>query len=151
MIETDRELYLGVLLYWLGIDKDYSQQDNYAKRLKQAEKNLIELITVLSESAIFKLVDNNKDIIFNLDSIYSKILDTNGSIEINGDEEPKGSLRILKSLLKDNLNSFLEYSNNEVNIVPNKDVELQKYERRVRCFYGCLLIILILVTPINQI
>ena len=106
MIETDRELYLGVLLYWLGVEKDYSQQDNYANRLKQAEKNLIELITVLSEPAVFKLVDNNKDIIFNLDSIYRKILDANGPIDINGDEEPKGSLRILKSLLKDNLNSF---------------------------------------------
>lgn len=134
LIETDRELYLGVLLYWLGIEKDYSQQDNYANRLKQAEKNLIELITVLSEPAVFKLVDNNKDIIFNLDSIYRKILDANGPIDINGDEEPKGSLRILKSLLKDNLNSFLEYSNNVVDIVPNKDIDLQKYESRVRCF-----------------
>ncbi len=134
LIETDRELYLGVLLYWLGVEKDYSQQDNYANRLKQAEKNLIELITVLSEPAVFKLVDNNKDIIFNLDSIYRKILDANGPIDINGDEEPKGSLRILKSLLKDNLNSFLEYSNNVVDIVPNRVIDLQKYESRVRCF-----------------
>ena len=106
MIKTDREIYLGVLLYWLNIDITYKTQENYDNRLKQAEIYLTELITILSENAVFKLVDNNKDIIFNLDSIYSKLLNTYEPIDINGDEEPMGSLRILKSLLKDNLNSF---------------------------------------------
>lgn len=134
LIKTDREIYLGVLLYWLNIDITYKTQENYDNRLKQAEIYLTELITILSENAVFKLVDNNKDIIFNLDSIYSKLLNTYEPIDINGDEEPKGSLRILKSLLKDNLNSFLDYSDNVVSIATNKEVDLQRYQKRVRSF-----------------
>lgn len=134
LIKTDREIYLGVLLYWLNIDITYKTQENYDDRLKQAEIYLTELITILSENAVFKLVDNNKDIIFNLDSIYSKLLNTYEPIDINGDEEPKGSLRILKSLLKDNLNSFLDYSDNVVSIATNKEVDLQRYQKRVRSF-----------------
>lgn len=134
LIKIDREIYLGVLLYWLNIDITYKTQENYDDRLKQAEIYLTELITILSENAVFKLVDNNKDIIFNLDSIYSKLLNTYEPIDINGDEEPKGSLRILKSLLKDNLNSFLDYSDNVVSIATNKEVDLQRYQKRVRSF-----------------
>ena len=134
LIKTDRERYLGVLLYWLNIEITYKTQENYDDRLKQAEIYLTELITILSENAVFKLVDNNKDIIFNLDSIYSKLLNTYEPIDINGDEEPKGSLRILKSLLKDNLNSFLDYSDNVVSIATNKEVDLQRYQKRVRSF-----------------
>lgn len=145
LIKTDREIYLGVLLYWLNIDITYKTQENYDDRLKQAEIYLTELITILSENAVFKLVDNNKDIIFNLDSIYSKLLNTYEPIDINGDEEPKGSLRILKSLLKDNLNSFLDYSDNVVSIATNKEVDLQRYQKRVRVFCSYQVIILILV------
>lgn len=134
LINTNQELYLYILLRWIGLDISYIQHGDLETSIKNAEIQLIELLTLLSEGAVFKLVDGNEEVLFNLDSIYSKLLTSHHSIDINGDKEPKGSLRILKSLLHDNLNSFLNYANNEVSIVSNKEVLLKNYQKRVSCY-----------------
>lgn len=134
LINTNHELYLYILLRWIGLDISYIQHGDLETSIKNAEIQLIELLTLLSEGAVFKLVDGNEEVLFNLDSIYSKLLTSHHSIDINGDKEPKGSLRILKSLLHDNLNSFLNYANNEVSIVSNKEVLLKNYQKRVSCY-----------------
>lgn len=68
------------------------------------EKSLTYLLTTLSETAVFKLSDGGKDIVFNQSSIYRKLIDKSEAVDVNGDKEAKGSLRILKSLLSDGLN-----------------------------------------------
>ena len=52
--------------------------------------------------------------IFNQNSIYRKLLETNQPVDVNGDKEAKGSLRILKSLLSDSMNPYLKYSGGSV-------------------------------------
>ena len=96
------------------------------------EINLIHLLTALSETAIFKLVDGTRDIIFNQNSIYEKVLETQDKVDLNGDREAKGSLRILKSLLSDKMNPYLEYSNGGVKQA-NSD-NLEDYQKRVETF-----------------
>lgn len=134
LISTNQDLYLVVLLYWAGLDIANIEEAYLDPSFKNAEMHLIELLTFLSEDAVFKLVDGDKEILFNLDSVYRKLLSGHHSIDINGDKEPKGSLRILKSLLRDGLNSFLNYSDNKVSIGINKELVLNSYQKRVSCY-----------------
>lgn len=134
LISTNQDLYLVVLLYWAGLDIANIEEAYLDFSFKNAEMHLIELLTFLSEDAVFKLVDGDKEILFNLDSVYRKLLSGHHSIDINGDKEPKGSLRILKSLLRDGLNSFLNYSDNKVSIGINKELVLNSYQKRVSCY-----------------
>lgn len=105
LIESNREAYIRVIMTWIGFNVDIDPE---------CEKNLLHLLTVLSEGAVFKLTDGDRDVIFNQSSLYRKLLETRDSVDINGDKEAKGSLRILKSLLSDGLNPFLKYSNGVV-------------------------------------
>ena len=100
----------------------------------ECEAQLFQLISVLSESAVFKLVDGDRDVIFNQNSIYRKILETHDGVDINGDKEAKGSLRILKSLLTDGLNPYLKYANGSVSLADHKESELVEYQKRVDTF-----------------
>jgi len=118
VISANNENYYAVLLNWLGIPIDFD---------KSYESRLIKILTVFSENAVFKLVDGDKDVIFNLNSIYKKIIETNDSVDINGDGEAKGPLRILKSLLSDGLNPYLNYN---AGIVQAKE-NIELYQRRV--------------------
>ena len=126
LIESDYNGYFGVLLRWMGIDLPY---------LPHQEERLLKLLTVLSEGAIFKLVDKNSNILFNQNSIYKKLMETDDSVDINGDKEAKGSLRILKSLLSDSMNPYLTYSPNE-GVTKNlcNECNLKDYQRRVDMF-----------------
>ena len=90
VISNDETGYLKVLMSWLGFQT--TSETLY-------ENNLISALTALSEDAVYKIADGNEDVVFNQDSIYRKLIETEGSIDINGDKEAKGSLRILKSYL----------------------------------------------------
>lgn len=123
LIESNRDSYIRILMSWVGINVgiDYD-----------LEINLIHLLTALSETAIFKLVDGTRDIIFNQNSIYEKVLETQDKVDLNGDREAKGSLRILKSLLSDKMNPYLEYSNGGVKQADSDNLE--DYQKRVETF-----------------
>lgn len=125
LITVNADIYLRVLMSWVGFDVNVDSK---------YENQLIQLISALSEGAVFKLVDGDRDVIFNQNSIYKKILETNDSVDINGDKEAKGSLRILKSLLMEGVNPFLKYSNGSVSIVSSRENELVEYQKRVDTF-----------------
>ena len=126
LIESNRNAYLKVLLSWIGIDLDIDAS---------FEERLTHLLCALSEEAIFKLVDGKNDIIFNQNCIYKKLIEGHEEVDISGDEEAKGSLRILKKLLKANLNPFLNYHNGSVNIANGcNNNELKLYQQRVDTF-----------------
>ncbi|WP_116440572.1 McrB family protein [Gardnerella swidsinskii] len=125
LIDNDWDAYVRILILWIGVDINYD---------KQIETRLSRLLTAISEGAIFKLVDGTNDVIFNQNDVYKKLMQTKNNVDLNGDEETKGSLRILKSLLSDGLNPYLECHNGDVQILKGQFNNLEEYQKRVETF-----------------
>ena len=123
-IESNYVEYLKVLLVWIGYNK--------IEINKKFDLILTNLFLNLSQDAIFKMQDKGNAIIFNQNSIYSKLLQTNEAVDINGDKEAKGSLRILKSMLSEGMNPYLNYSSNGVVTINKSNIKaLKNYQNRV--------------------
>ena len=122
VISGNESAFLRVLLAWTGFNVNADPE---------CEKTLIYLLTALSEGAVFKLSDGTKDVIFNQNSIYRKLLETADAVDICGDKEAKGPLRILKSLLSEGMNPYLQYSNGTVTIATPNSEKIEDYQKRV--------------------
>lgn len=122
VISGNENAYVRVLMAWIGFNVAIDPE---------CEKTLMYLFTALSEGAVFKLVDGTRDVIFNQNSIYKKFLETSQAIDINGDKEAKGALRILKSLLSDEMNPYLQYSGGSVTAATDISERLEEYQKRV--------------------
>ena len=122
VISGNENAYIRVLMSWTGFNVAVDPE---------CEKTLTYLFTALSEGAVFKLVDGTRDVIFNQNSIYKKILETSQAVDINGDKEAKGALRILKSLLSDEMNPYLQYSGGSVTATTDIAESLEEYQKRV--------------------
>lgn len=122
VISGNESAYIRVLLSWIGFNVNTDPD---------CEKTLIYLLAALSEGAVFKLSDGNKDVVFNQNSIYRKLLETADAVDINGDKEAKGPLRILKSLLSEGMNPYLRYSNGTVTIASPNSEKIEDYQQRV--------------------
>lgn len=122
VISGNENAYIRVLMSWIGFNVAVDPE---------CEKTLTYLFTALSEGAVFKLVDRTRDVIFNQNSIYKKILETSQAVDINGDKEAKGALRILKSLLSDEMNPYLQYSGGIVTAATDIAESLEEYQKRV--------------------
>lgn len=118
---NNKSEFRKVLLKWIGFDVNVDTS---------TESNLVRILTILSENSVYKLKDGSDDIIFNNLSIYNELRSTT-EIDIKGDEEAKGSLRILLSELKDNLNANLKYENDKVVSNSVNAEDLNKYAKRV--------------------
>ena len=116
--------YLKVFFSWLGFDLN---ADN------EKESNIIRFLTIISESAYYKLIDNEANVVFNLESVYKAVLSHTDAVDISGDKEAKGSLRILKSALAENLISNISVHNNAVTAI-DADA-LRHYADRVAVFH----------------
>lgn len=125
LISCNTDACKRVLMSWSGIAVDINPE---------FEKLLFELFMYLSENAVFKLADGSREVVFNQNGLYKKILETNDTVDINGDKEAKGSLRILKSLLSDGMNPFLEYSRGNISIANGRSRELESYQNRVETY-----------------
>ena len=127
LLSSNEKEYSNVLLSWIGID--VTVENSY-------EISLMQLLVYISEEAVYKLVDDdNEDIIFNMNGVYKKLLDEGESVDITDSKEAKGSLRILRSALSDNLNPFLSFSNTEgVSIIDGLEEELELYQKRVDAY-----------------
>lgn len=122
VISGNENAYVRVLMAWIGFNVAVDPE---------CEKTLTYLFTALSEGAVFKLVDGTRDVIFNQNSIYKKFLETSQAVDINGDKEAKGALRILKSLLSDEMNPYLQYSGGSVTATTDISERLEEYQKRV--------------------
>ena len=122
VVSGNENAFLLVLLAWTGFNVNADPE---------CEKTLIYLLTALSECAVFKLTDGTKDVIFNQNSIYRKLLETADAVDVNGDKEAKGPLRILKSLLSEGMNPYLQYSNGTVTIAAPNSKKIEDYQKRV--------------------
>ena len=116
--------YESILFSWLGFNTPADTEK---------EKVLVRTLTVFTESAYFKLSDNGDDIIFNLESVYKAVLSHDEAIDVAGDDEAKGALRILKSALSENLISNLTSHNSAVRATDRQT--LQSYYARVATFH----------------
>lgn len=116
--------YIKVFFSWLGFDLDADGEK---------EKIIIRFLTAISESAYYKLIDNETDVVFNLESVYKAVLSHADAVDISGDKEAKGSLRILKSALTENLIANLSARNNAVTAI-DADA-LSHYADRVAVFH----------------
>lgn len=120
---SDDEQYSKVLLSWLGFNVEC--QHGF-------EKNLLLLLNYLSEDAVYKLADGERDIVFNMNSIYTKLVEGQENVDINDTKEAKGPLRVLKSALSDKMYPYLSYSNSRgITVVGGEDDNLEAYSRRV--------------------
>ena len=122
VISGNKSAFLQVLLAWIGFNVNFDSK---------FENTLICLLTALSEGAVFKLSDGTRDVIFNQNSIYRKLLETEDAVDVNGDKEAKGSLRILKSLLSEAMNPYLQYSNGVVTFAAPNSKRIENYQKRV--------------------
>ena len=116
--------YIKIFFSWLGFDLN---ADN------EKESNIIRFLTIISESAYYKLIDNEANVVFNLESVYKAVLSHTDAVVISGDKEAKGSLRILKSALAENLISNISVHNNAVTAI-DADA-LRHYADRVAVFH----------------
>ncbi|MEN8493442.1 AAA family ATPase [Dehalococcoides sp. THU3] len=124
LLSSDDEQYSKVLLTWIGFNA-VGLQDSF-------ETDLLQLLVYLSEEAVYKLADDQRDIIFNMNSVYAKLLSGGEAVDINDTREAKGPLRILKSALSERMNPFLLYSNtNGVTIIDGEEDKLAAYQKRV--------------------
>lgn len=122
LIASNESAYIRVLMSWVGFQVEVDPE---------SEMILTYLISSLSEGAIFKMTDGNRDVIFNQNSVYRKLLEGNELVDINGDKEAKGSLRIFKSLLSEGMNPYLKYSSGSVEISSPNIERLEDYQKRV--------------------
>ena len=125
LVESNHDAYIRVLMSWVGFNINTDPE---------CELQLMHILTALSEGAVFKLVDGNRDVIFNQNSLYRKVLETQETVDISGDKEAKGSLRILKSLLSDEMNPYLTYANGNVSTRDRRTGDLESYQKRVDTF-----------------
>lgn len=118
------EKFYRVLFSWLGINIAIDPA---------IETRLIRTLTALSEEAVYKLVDRGHDVIFNQESLYRTMLSTDQPVDVSGDVEPKGSLRILKSALSEGLINNVTYQGG---LVRTRDRSvLQHYSDRVKALH----------------
>ena len=122
IISNNTVEYKKVLLSWIGVRIPITDTTY--------DYNLICSLNALSENALYKLRNGVNDVIFNQNSIYKKLLSTDDDLDIDGDLEAKGSLRILKSALGDGLNPYLVYTGGVVS-KNMSDEELTAYQSRV--------------------
>ncbi|EAA0054515.1 AAA domain-containing protein [Listeria monocytogenes] len=121
VMKSDEDGYYRVLVKWLGLPVPIDEQ---------LEQTLISTLSIFSEGAVFKLVDNGNDLIFNQEGIYDSLVDSSEEVNLKSDAEPKGPLRILNSFLGESLNPNLSYNNWVASIQGNND-EFQEYKQRV--------------------
>lgn len=130
VVVSSNENYSKVLLTWL-LEKDVDSS------LMIYEDRIIKVLTCLSEDAICKLKDGDEDIIFNPLSVYDALDSYDAQIDVNGDGEAKGALRVVKGALSEGLNTYLEYNAGKVSVETEEVfLDMQQYAKRVRAYHS---------------
>lgn len=91
------------------------------------------LLTVFSETAIYKIKSDNGDLIFDNFGIYKSLLE-NSVVNLSGTEENKGSSRILKSSISEGLNYFITTGNGGYVKDDSHSDDFSSYSERVENF-----------------
>jgi len=125
-MKSRSEEYINTLLHWIGFDTPMDSE---------VEKDLLNILVNFSEEAVFKLTSSDGDVVFNNLGFYEELLDGTDPVDVKGTVEPKGSLRILRSALSDEMAPFLSYSDRDgVSIKSGAEDFLSKYASRVNAY-----------------
>lgn len=122
LIETEKESYLKILLNWLDFDINIDMEN---------ENKLVKILTIFSESAIYKLNYKNGSITFNQNNIYNELVKNEDTVDISDDVEAKGPLRILSSYLKEDLHYYLKSGDGKNITLKTDKQQLIDYNKRV--------------------
>ncbi len=130
VIVSSNNNYSKILLAWLLENKvDLS--------LKKYEDMLVKALTCMSEDTICKLINGDEDVVFNLLSVYDAFDSWNVQVDISGDAEAKGALRVLKGAMNEGLNAYLKYNGGKVTIDTEEIfMNMQEYAKRVRAYHS---------------
>lgn len=126
LYSNNEDQYKKIIFNWI-IDADLNVNTNF-------ESALIKAFTLMSEEAIYKIrIDDEKQILFYQSGIYSKLVEGQGPVDITDARENKGSLRILHTILKENLNFYLRKDGSRHVAVQNQSLvlDLTEYMKRV--------------------
>src|SRR5699024_8815613 len=131
LFEQNNDELSTVFLHWLGINQlEYDSATEY---------NLLELLWILSEEAVYKLTDeNSNDILFTLRVVYSSILTKSEPVDIDDSNEAKGPLRILKNIVREDMSPYLTNEKYNLYTTDEEWSFLEKYTKRVNNFHSLL-------------
>ncbi len=125
-MESRSKEYDNTLLNWIGFDIPANSD---------VEASLLNVLVNFSEEAVFKLTASDGDIIFNNLGFYEQLLDGYDPVDVKGTVEPKGSLRILRSALNEEMFPFISYSDrNGVSLKNGAEDFLSQYATRVNAY-----------------
>ena len=124
MVIHESDTYFKTLFSWIGLN---------VEKDSKAEQQLIRCLNIFSEEAFFKLDNQGAAVIFNLESLYKGLLETGENIDVYGDGEEKGSLRILHSALNEDMFIYLNCSGHNVAAVDTE--KLRRYYERVQTYH----------------
>jgi hypothetical protein len=97
---------------------------------KLLENVLIKKLTIFTEDTIFKIRDKqNQEILFQQEGIYEHLIN-NLQVIASDNKEPVGPLRVLKTIIKDNLHYFIT-GQSEWKAKQGKSSELKNYYQRL--------------------
>lgn len=125
IVKQNVDEYLDVVFSWL-IDEEINEKND-----------LVKLCTILSDEAIYRLrIDENEDVKFNMGGVYKELTaGYNESVLISDYKENMGGLRILGTILKEELNYFVSKSATNAKLVEISDTvsaeELKNYSERI--------------------
>ncbi len=130
IVVSSNDNYSKILLAWLLENETDSS-------LKIYEDKLVKALTCMSEDTICKLKDGEEDIIFNPLSVYDALDSWNAQVDISGDVEAKGALRVLKGALNEGLNAYLKYNGGKVSTDTEQTfMNMQEYAKRVKAYHS---------------
>lgn len=99
------------------------------------ESALIKAFTLMSEETIYKIkIDEDQNIFFYHSGIYTKLIELdNDVVDFTDVGENKGPVRVLQTILKENLNYYLERQGNKYVRVKDQNLieDLTEYTKRV--------------------
>ncbi|MFW6015968.1 MAG: AAA family ATPase [bacterium] len=131
VINKNMDEYKNVLFNWItGLEIENNEN---------SQNDLIKILTILSEEAIYRLrISEEEDIVFINSGIYSQLLDGNDEVNVNG-IKAAGSLRILKTILKENLNFYLKKDGSSA-ILKKESLQrdLEEYNKRVSNYFDLI-------------
>ena len=105
VLSSNEKDYTKVLLKWIGCNIEFDSE---------LDVTLVRLLACLAENSFYSMKDGGNKVIFNLNSLYLTLLENEGlPVDIKGDKEAKGSLRILRTALSEGLNPYLSCSKDD--------------------------------------
>ncbi|MEE1059782.1 MAG: AAA family ATPase [Treponema sp.] len=127
LVQQDEQAYIN-LFYEILTNTTISNQ--------KAFDSFTKLLTVFSESAIYKIEPSEEGLLFNNLGIYQSLIESD-TVDLNGNKENKGSSRILKSSISEGLNYYLKETGTGYTIKNGIDRDtLKAYAARVDNFHA---------------